>query len=157
MVALTHVEGLQARLSVISETADAALLSQPLRSLADIEEIERVPLERRLRIDNFSHRVALAIEARDPRDTAIHYVPDGDINRVAERVSFAALKCNIARTASLLRAQGIGKSDVVAVLMPAVPAIYCAWTDAGLPDLGLSAADHCRTPGRHENLVGCGS
>ena len=39
MVALTHVEGLRAHSSVISETADAALLSRPLRSLADIEEI----------------------------------------------------------------------------------------------------------------------
>ncbi|MEA2950060.1 MAG: fatty-acyl-CoA synthase, partial [Alphaproteobacteria bacterium] len=103
MVALRRVEGLRAHSSVISETADAALLSRPLRSLADIEEIECVPLEERLRIDNFSHRIALAIEARDPDDTAIHYVPDGDINRVAERVSFGALKCNIARTASLLR------------------------------------------------------
>jgi fatty-acyl-CoA synthase len=64
-----------------------------------------------------------------PGDTAIHYVPDGDINRVAERVSFGALKCNIARTASLLRTHGIGKSDVVAVLMPAVPAIY--WSNLG--------------------------
>jgi fatty-acyl-CoA synthase len=129
MVALTHVEGLRAHSSVISETADAALLSRPLRSLADIEEIECVPLDGRLRIDNFSHRVALAIEARDPGDTAIHYVPDGDINRVAERVSFGSLKCNIARTALLLRTHGIGKSDVVAVLMPAVPAIY--WSILG--------------------------
>jgi fatty-acyl-CoA synthase len=44
-------------------------------------------------------------------------------------VSFGALKCNIARTASLLRTNGIGKSDVVAVLMPAVPAIY--WSILG--------------------------
>jgi fatty-acyl-CoA synthase len=129
MVALTPVEGLRAHSSVISETADAALLGQPLRSLADIEDIERVPLEQRLRIDNFSHRVALAIEARDPVDTAIHYVPDGDINRVAERVSFGALKSNIARTASLLRTHGVGKDDVVAVLMPAVPTIY--WSILG--------------------------
>src|SRR5882757_6942431 len=129
MVALTRVEGLRAPSSVLSETADAALLRRPLRSLADIEEIERVPLEERLRIDDFSHRVALAIEARDPGETAIHYVPDGDINRVAERVSFGELKRNIGRTASLLRTHGIGKGDVVAVLMPAVPAIY--WSILG--------------------------
>src|SRR5712691_7264650 len=109
MVALTRVEGLRAHSSVIADTADAALLSRPLRSLADIEEIECVPLEGRLRIDNFSRRVALAIEARDPADTAIHYVPDGDVNRIAERVSFGELKRNIGRTASLLRTHGIGK------------------------------------------------
>ena len=128
-MALMRIECPQADAAVIAETADAALLSRPLRSLADIEEIERVPLDERLRIDNFSHRVALAIEARDPEDTAIHYVPDGDIDRVAERVSFGELKRNIGRTASLLRSHGIGRSDVVAVLMPAVPAIY--WSILG--------------------------
>jgi fatty-acyl-CoA synthase len=129
MVTLTRLEGLRAGSSVIAETADAALLGRPLRSLADIEEIERVPLDQRLRIDNFSHRIALAIEARDFRDTAIHCVPDGDINRVAERVSFGELKRNIGKTASLLRNHGIGRNDVVAVLMPAVPAIY--WSILG--------------------------
>jgi fatty-acyl-CoA synthase len=129
MVALIRVEGLQADSSVIAETADAALLRQPLRSVADIEDIERVPLQERLRIDNFSRRIALAIDARNPADTAIHYVPDGDINRVAERVSFGELKRNIGRTASLLRTHGIGKNNVVAVLMPAVPAIY--WSILG--------------------------
>ena len=129
MAALTRVEGPRAHSSVIPETADAALLSQPLRSLAEIEEIERVPLEERLRIDNFSRRVALAIEARNPGDTAIHYVPDGDINRVAEQVSFGELKRNIGRTALLLRTHGIGKGDVVAILMPAVPAVY--WSILG--------------------------
>jgi fatty-acyl-CoA synthase len=129
MVALTRVESLRPHSSVISETADAALVSRPLRSLADIEEIERVPLEERLRIDNFSRRIALAIEARNPDDSAIHYVPDGDVDRIAERVSFGELKRNISATASLLRSHGIGRTDVVAVLMPAVPAIY--WSILG--------------------------
>jgi hypothetical protein len=48
MVALTSVEGRRAHSLVISETADAALLSRPLRSMADIVEIECVPLEERL-------------------------------------------------------------------------------------------------------------
>ena len=129
MLASMRVEGLQADAAVIAETADAALLSRPLRSLADIEDIERVPLAERLRIDNFCHRVALALEARDPKDTAIHYVPDGDIDRAAERVSFGELKRNIGRTASLLRSQSIGRNDAVAVLLPALPAIY--WSILG--------------------------
>ena len=97
-----RIECPQADAAVIAETADATLLSRPLRSLADIEAIESVPLAERLRIDNFCHRVALAIEARDPQDTAIHYVPDGDIDRAAERVSFGELKRNIGRTASFV-------------------------------------------------------
>jgi fatty-acyl-CoA synthase len=129
MVVLTRVEGLRAHSFVISETADATLLSMPLRSLADIEEIERVPLEGRLRIDNFLHRIALAFDARKPAEIAIHYVADGAPERIADEVSFAELQANIGRTASLLRHHGIGGSDVVAVLMPAVPAIY--WSILG--------------------------
>jgi fatty-acyl-CoA synthase len=128
-MALMRIECPQADAAVIAETADATLLSRPLRSLADIEAIESVPLAERLRIDNFCHRVALAIEARDPQDTAIHYVPDGDIDRAAERVSFGELKRNIGRTASLLCSHGIGRNDAVAVLLPAVPAIY--WSILG--------------------------
>jgi len=89
---LVRVKSLQADAAVIAETADATLLSRPLRSLADIEDIESVPLAERLRIDNFCHRVALAIEARNLQDTAIHYIPDGDIDCAAERVSFGELR-----------------------------------------------------------------
>ncbi|MBX9840385.1 MAG: acyl-CoA synthetase [Xanthobacteraceae bacterium] len=100
-----------------------------MRSLADIEDIERVPLDQRIRIDNFSRRVALALEARAADEIAIHYVPDGDVGRDAEGVSFGELKRNIAGTAALLASRGIGRSDVVAVLMPAVPAVY--WSILG--------------------------
>ena len=105
------------------------LLSRPLRSSADIEDIESVPLAERLRIDNFCHRVALAIEARDPQDTAIHYVPDGDIDRAAERVSFGELRRNIGQRRRCCVSHGIGRNDVVGVLLPAVPAIY--WSILG--------------------------
>lgn len=135
MVSLTRVEGLPGESFVIADTADAALLGRPWRSMADIEAIERVPLEQRLSIDNFLRRVALGIEARDPADTAIHYVADGDVDRVAEQVTFGELRRNIGRTATLLRAHGIGRSDVVAVLMPAVPAIY--WSILGAMAAGI--------------------
>jgi hypothetical protein len=52
-MALMRIECPQADAAVIAETADATLLSRPLRSLADIEAIESVPLAERLRIDNF--------------------------------------------------------------------------------------------------------
>ena len=64
------------RNSVVPETADAELLSLPLRSVADVEEIEKVPLEERLKITNFSQRIDLALAARDPDDIAIAYVED---------------------------------------------------------------------------------
>src|SRR5450759_2196875 len=96
---------------VIPETADADLLSRPLRSLQDIEVIEQVSVAQRVGITDFSNRIALALEARDPNDVAIHYVPDGDVERTAERVSFQQLRVNIERTAALLRGTGIQRTD----------------------------------------------
>jgi fatty-acyl-CoA synthase len=121
--------------SVISQTADANLLGRPLISLVDIEEIERVPVESRIAVSDFSKRIALGLAARAPDEVAITYVPDGDVNRTAERVSFRELRRNIDRTATLLRAQGIDRHDVVAVLLPAVPSLY--WTIIGAMAAGI--------------------
>jgi fatty-acyl-CoA synthase len=107
--------------AVVPQTADAALLNKPLRGMADVEAIEAVPLDSRLRIVDISHRVACGLAAHDPNDTAIFYIPDGDVDRSAVEISFATLIRNIGRTASLLRGAGIGRGDVVAVLLPAVP------------------------------------
>src|SRR5882757_5257978 len=90
------------RTLVVPETADAALLDKQLRSVVDVEGIERTPLEERLTILDFTQRVALALDARHAGDTAIFYVPDGEIDRPAELISFSTLRDNIARTASLL-------------------------------------------------------
>ncbi len=113
-------------LRVIPETADADLLARPLRSLSDVEAIERTPLERRLTVTDFSRRVALALAARDPEETAIFYVPDGDVEQEAQRISFGDLRRNINRTAALLRARGLTRRDAVAVLLPNVPQLYWA-------------------------------
>src|ERR1700730_4250792 len=123
------------RTLVVPETADAALLDKELRSVVDVEGIERTPLEERLTVVDFTRRIALALAARHAGDTAIFYVPDGDIDRPAERISFATLRDNIGRTASLLRAHGIGRNDVIAILMPAVPALY--WSVLGAMSAGI--------------------
>src|SRR6195256_6689282 len=121
---------------VVPETADAALLDQPLRCLADVEAIERIPLDQRLGIVNISHRIALGLAARNPDDTAIFYIPDGNVDSPAAEISFAALRRNLARTASFLRAGGIGRADVVAVLLPGIPAIY--WSILGAMAAGIA-------------------
>ncbi len=120
---------------IVPETADATLLDQPLRGLADVEAIERIPLESRLKIVDISQRVALGLAARGPDETAIFYVPDGDVDRPAVEVPFSELRRNIGRSASLLRARGIGRYDVVAVLLPAVPTIY--WSIIGAMAAGI--------------------
>jgi fatty-acyl-CoA synthase len=127
--------GVKERLRVIPETADAALLERPHRSLEDVEAIERTPLEERLKIADFSRRMDLALAAHDPAETAISYVPDGDVDRDPQEVSFGALRSNIARTAALFRAHGIGRTDVVAILHPATPSIY--WSVLGALRAGV--------------------
>jgi fatty-acyl-CoA synthase len=115
--------------NVIPETADPALLSRPLRSLQDIEAIERVSVVQRVGIADFSNRITLALQARDQHDVAIHYVPDGNVERSAECISFQQLRTNIERTAALFRSSGLERTDIIAVLLPAVPAIY--WSILG--------------------------
>ena len=121
---------------VVPETADAALLAQPLRCLADVEAIERTPLDRRLGVVDISQRIALGLAAHDPCDTAIFYVYDGDVDRPPVKVPFSELRGNIDNTGALLRVSGIGRGDVVAVLLPTVPAIY--WSILGAMTAGIA-------------------
>jgi fatty-acyl-CoA synthase len=126
----------QVATAVVPETADAALLDQPLRCLADIEAIERIPLDERLGVVDISQRIALGLAAHDPGDTAIFYIPDGNVDTRAAEIPFATLRRNIDRTASFLRANGIGRGDVVAVLLPGVPSVY--WSILGAVAAGIA-------------------
>jgi fatty-acyl-CoA synthase len=114
---------------VVTQTADADLLQKPLRGIVDVEAIEQIPLDERLRVVDISHRVAYGLASRKPGDTAIFYVPDGDVKRPAVEISFRDLKHKIDQTAALLRTRGIGQTDVVAILLPGVPDIY--WSILG--------------------------
>jgi fatty-acyl-CoA synthase len=116
-------------MSIVSGTADGELLARPLRDLSDIERIERVPLDNRLSIVDFPHRIALALAARNRDDTAIHFIPDGEVDGIVDETSFAALRRNIERVASLLRSRHIARPDVVAIVLPTMPAAY--WTIIG--------------------------
>lgn len=121
---------------IVEQTVDIALLDRPLRSREDIQVIESIPLAEQIRVDNFCRRVDLAIATRAPNDIAIHYVESGDVRHVAQEISFAALRANIDRTAALLRARGIGRNDVVAILLPGVPDIY--WSLLGAMAAGIA-------------------
>lgn len=129
------IEALNVVPRIVPETADAHLLSQPLRSIADVERIELIPLEERLVVTNFMRHIDLALAIREQDDTAISYVEDGDINRNPTKVTFRELRRNIDLTASLLRSHGISRDDAVAVLLPAVPTIY--WSLLGAMAAGI--------------------
>jgi fatty-acyl-CoA synthase len=116
-------------IAIVPGTADAELLARPLRGLSDIERIERVPLDERLSIVDFHQRITLALAARNRDDTAIHFIPDGDIDGIVHETTFAALRGNIQRVASLLRSRLIERADVVAIVLPTMPAAY--WSIIG--------------------------
>jgi fatty-acyl-CoA synthase len=128
-VELDHPVAIASPIAIVPETADADLLALPLRDISDIERIERVPLEDRLAIVDFHQRIALALAARNRDDAAIHFVPDGDVDGIVHETSFGTLRGNIERVASLLRSRHIKHPDVVAILVPTMPAVY--WTIIG--------------------------
>jgi fatty-acyl-CoA synthase len=100
------------------------LAHHPFGSMKDVIELERVPLRDRLACTNFADRLRSALTARSGSDTAVYYIEDGNIDRNPERFSFSELLERIDRTSALLRSHGIGKDDVVAVLLPAVPQLF---------------------------------
>jgi fatty-acyl-CoA synthase len=116
-------------ISIVPGTADAELLARPLRDINDIECIERVPLENRLSVVDFYQRIVLALAARTSDETAIHFISDGDVDGIDHQTSFGALRANIERVVSLLRSRHIERPDVVAILLPTMPAVY--WTIIG--------------------------
>ncbi len=113
-------------IAIVPETADADLLALPLRDISDIERIERVPLENRLPIVDFHQRIVLALAARHCDDNAIHFISDGNVDGIVHETSFGTLRGNIERVASLLQRRHIKHPDVVAILLPTMPAVYWA-------------------------------
>ncbi|MDB5460539.1 MAG: AMP-dependent synthetase and ligase [Caulobacteraceae bacterium] len=113
-------------IAVVAETADPELLARPLRGLSDIEGIESVPLDQRLGPVDFYQRIDVALRARAPQDTAVYFVPDGDVDGPVDEVSFARLRRQIDRTAALLASRGIGRTDAVGIILPTMPDAYWA-------------------------------
>jgi fatty-acyl-CoA synthase len=128
-VEIDRPAGFASPITLVPETADPELLARPLRDISDIERIECVPLDNRLPIVDFYQRIALALAARKRDDTAIHFIADGDVDGIVHETSFGTLRGNIERTASLLRSRRITHPDVVAILLPTMPAVY--WTIVG--------------------------
>lgn len=107
-------------------TFDYSLHDQTLACLNDIKEIEKHPLSKWVQHENFAHRIDIALSSRDPQDTAIYFVPNGDVQAKAVEVSFETLRQWIQKTAQLILSNSKHEKPVIAVLMPAIPEIYPA-------------------------------
>src|SRR5205814_469663 len=92
----------------------------PLRTLRDIEELERAPLEQRVFSWNLNDWIARGC-ARNPDKVAIQYVADGDPEREPVAVTYRELRTRSNQAANLFHSLGVSGGDAVLFLLPNVP------------------------------------
>jgi fatty-acyl-CoA synthase len=117
-----------------------------IETIADIARLEQIAIDRQIDVWTIGGLLARGA-ARDPKKTALHYLPHGDIGEPSEQWSFERLSDMASRAASLFRACGVGPRDAVAILLPNVPQNYVAMfgaTAAGIafPINWMLSADH---------------
>jgi len=95
----------------------------PLRTLRDVEELERVPLGERIFSWNLNDWLARGC-ARDPGKVAIRYVADADPDGAPVALTYRALQAHANQVANLFHRLGIGGDDAVLFLLPTVPELY---------------------------------
>ena len=92
-----------------------------LLSAEDVARFESVPLEER-RLPASTYEMLMDGCAINPSKVAIEYFSDGARpQETGRQVTFAELRRKVNQIANLLFDLGVGKDDVVSVLMPAVP------------------------------------
>ena len=95
----------------------------PLRTPADVIEIERVPIEQRITRWDFALNLLDGCRI-DPQRAALHVTDNGQIDGPLITWRFQELEHRALQIANLLRARGLGSDDVVAIVSPTVPAFF---------------------------------
>ncbi len=95
----------------------------PLRTLRDVEELERVPLEQRVLSWNLNDWIARGC-ALDPDKIAIQYVADGDPDREPVAMTYRELRTRSNQAANLFHSLGVSGGDAVLFLLPNVPELF---------------------------------
>ena len=98
---------------------------EPLRSLADVEAIEQVPLEQRITRWDFALNLLEGCRD-DPSRIALYATHNGNVDDEVRTWTFGELEAHAIQCANLLRASGLGADDVVAVVSPTVPGLFAA-------------------------------
>jgi len=95
----------------------------PLRTMADVEAIEKTPLEER--ITRWDFALNLLDGCRDdPNRIALYATHNGNVDGEVRTWTFGELERRAIQCANLLRASGMGADDVVAVVTPTVPGLF---------------------------------
>jgi len=95
----------------------------PIRDLADIEAIEKTPLEQQIFSWDVNDWIRRGLE-RDPAKVALDYFETPDPASTPQRVTYADLKGQVTRAANLFHSLGLAKDDAVIALMPSLPELY---------------------------------
>jgi fatty-acyl-CoA synthase len=91
-----------------------------IKTVADIEEFEKIPLEERMTSFNTFDLLQKGV-AIDPDATAISFFLSGDQYNQPMQISYRDLMAQIIRTANLFHDFGIGPGDVISYLLPNLP------------------------------------
>ena len=102
-----------------------------IRSLTDIEALERTPYEQAIPARTTWGLIAHAAQRFGDR-VALRYLPDADLASAPRDVRYAELLQQIRRAANLFRALGVGPQDAVAILAPNIPETHFALWGAQL-------------------------
>ena len=98
-----------------------------IRTLADIEAIEKIPLRERLDVDNTYDFIRRGAQI-DPDKVALSFLFSGEAWESPVEVPYKELLAKIHQTANLCRDMGVGPEDVATVLLPNLPQThYALW------------------------------
>jgi len=95
----------------------------PLRTLADVEALERVPLDQRVDSWNLNDWLDRGCN-RDPDKIAIRYVANGNPESAQVTMTYRELHESSRRAANLFHSLGVRGSDPVIFLMPTLPELF---------------------------------
>jgi fatty-acyl-CoA synthase len=95
----------------------------PLRTLADVEALERMPLGDRIWSWNLNDWLAQGA-ARDPNKIAIRFIADGNPESPQTTLTYRELQTQARRVANLFHSCGVGPGDPVIFLLPTLPELY---------------------------------
>jgi fatty-acyl-CoA synthase len=101
----------------------------PLRTLQDVEQLERVPLDTRVFSWNLNDWIARGC-ALDPEKIAIRYIAGGDPESEPIAISYRQLHARAIQAANLFHSLGVSADDVVMYVLPTLPQLYVAMLGA---------------------------
>ncbi len=97
----------------------------PIRTIRDIEALERVPLEERI-VSWDVYELIRRGAARDPDKTALIHFDDADIDVAPFTLTHRELMGRFNQAANLFHRLGVGPGDAVCTLLPTVPQVFYA-------------------------------